>query len=606
MRFRAPRSVSPSPVRRKPRRSSTFGLQSDSEDSSDSDHASGSYSDSDSSDAESIISSPSTDSFCYGSESEVPKMPPKLPHNIRDLAERRKIEDTVAAIRLRTRHHDPYEDWERQTRMDAFRTARKELTATQTRFHHQQDQNRTQEMQRRAAVHAQQMKEIDARLETLRMRQKVEEENLRVNSRERQRKLWEGIEGVIKAEEDKVKARLEEERKRKEEEDRKRMEEEARQKALEAKRVAEEEKKAEEAKRAAEEKEKREKEEAEKQRLQVAEELKNVEREETEGRARNEFGMTKPAEDWKAAHDHLKEMKVNTMRTVKAHGTGKAEWSKWRRQITPKIGQITDDEKEIDRISLQLYQVLHPPGLPAHHPAIYKALLSSLSKAILLQAETEVTAEKKSAGPLAKVTFNLLETLDGFAEVFFSKLVQRAGGWPVPYMVPPEDVGGGPWKDEDERNKAVDTAQRKAMGFRKGSNGGTGDDLETASEYNARVSGLMRVYFHILKFPPKHKPLHPLFKITRYWTWFTRILMDKRLLATAVAAQLIYTALDVMGSHARKIWGHQWNKLLELVYEGVTTGYDTGKIIGGVSGEGIAARVRIQLEVERILLGPQS
>ncbi|GLB40960.1 hypothetical protein LshimejAT787_0901750 [Lyophyllum shimeji] len=74
MRFRAPRSISPSPVRRKTRRRSTFGIQSDSEDS---EYTSDSYSESDSSDAESIISSDSSDSFCYASESEVPKRPPK-------------------------------------------------------------------------------------------------------------------------------------------------------------------------------------------------------------------------------------------------------------------------------------------------------------------------------------------------------------------------------------------------------------------------------------------------------------------------------------------------------------------------------------------------
>jgi len=43
--------------------------------------------------------------------------PKRLP---RSPGERRLVEDTVAAIRLRTRHHDPYEEWEQQTRKDAF------------------------------------------------------------------------------------------------------------------------------------------------------------------------------------------------------------------------------------------------------------------------------------------------------------------------------------------------------------------------------------------------------------------------------------------------------------------------------------------------------
>jgi hypothetical protein len=43
-----------------------------------------------------------------------PKREPRSP------AEQRHAEDTVTAIRLRTRHHDPYEEWEKQTRKDAF------------------------------------------------------------------------------------------------------------------------------------------------------------------------------------------------------------------------------------------------------------------------------------------------------------------------------------------------------------------------------------------------------------------------------------------------------------------------------------------------------
>lgn len=34
--------------------------------------------------------------------------------------EERQIEETVAAIRARTRYHDPYEEWEQETRRDAF------------------------------------------------------------------------------------------------------------------------------------------------------------------------------------------------------------------------------------------------------------------------------------------------------------------------------------------------------------------------------------------------------------------------------------------------------------------------------------------------------
>lgn len=62
-------------------------------------------------------------------------------------------------------------------------------------------------------------------------------------------------------------------------------------------------------------------------------------------------------------------------------------------------------------------------------------------------------------------------------------------------------------------------------------------------------------------------------------------------------------ALDVAGAAARDIWGVQWIKLLGVLYEGVTTGLfgQEGRLIGGKTAEGTAARVRVQLEIERIM-----
>ena len=62
-------------------------------------------------------------------------------------------------------------------------------------------------------------------------------------------------------------------------------------------------------------------------------------------------------------------------------------------------------------------------------------------------------------------------------------------------------------------------------------------------------------------------------------------------------------ALDVGGSLAREVWGQQWVRLLAVMYEGVSVGFhgQQGRLIGGESAEGVAARVRLQLEIERIV-----
>ena len=62
-----------------------------------------------------------------------------------------------------------------------------------------------------------------------------------------------------------------------------------------------------------------------------------------------------------------------------------------------------------------------------------------------------------------------------------------------------------------------------------------------------------------------------------------------------------------MGTDARNIWGLQWVKMLALIYEGVTEGLANGNhngekfFIGGQKPEGKSARMRVRLEVERIM-----
>ena len=140
-----------------------------------------------------------------------------------------------------------------------------------------------------------------------------------------------------------------------------------------------------------------------------------------------------------------------------------------------------------------------------------------------------MTAEKRSAIPLAHVTFNLLGTLEHFPSIFFAKLVQRCGGWPIPFVVPQVDLDGKPWPAQD--------VYRKVCGFKKSD---SGEGIESSLEYSNRVSSIMRVYFNILKIRPR-QPLDPMFQLPRYWTWFARMVGDPKLLGEPIAPQLIYS-----------------------------------------------------------------
>jgi nucleoporin GLE1 len=174
--------------------------------------------------------------------------------------------------------------------------------------------------------------------------------------------------------------------------------------------------------------------------------------------------------------------------------------------------------------SQQICEIVNPSTAPSRD--VYVALLSALAKAILLQAETEVTAEKRAAVPLARVTVNLLQALDGFADVLWAKLCQRTGGWPVPFIVPPNDVDGTPFTKE---------TRKKALGYRTAE--------EPAPERWARIEGIMRVYFEILKASGDvQKPLERVFQAPRCWTYFARILGHQRMLEAPVAPMILHGA----------------------------------------------------------------
>ncbi|KAI6008622.1 GLE1-like protein-domain-containing protein [Pisolithus marmoratus] len=611
------RSPSPSPVRGKHtrRRSSVYGLPSDSDEES--------------------LSSESTKSLKFASESEAseeeeswygerdissrqlskhsslqlqqlrgkPSPLQKSQRNSEDakfLADRRALEDTIAAIRLRTRHYDPYEEWERQTRTDALRTARHLRTTTNATHACRLESAERYALKNQQIAYNSQLTDVKRLLETLRIKERDEEVRLRQKWNDEDRARRDRVEAVIRTEEARARAEAEAERRKREEaERRRREEEEKKRREVEEQRVADEERR-----RAEEEKERRERElqEAEKRR-------KEKEAEETESKKLS--GMVAAGEDWKYARETLKNLKAGPMKIVKGEKALKSQWSAIRRQITPKIGQLTQDQATITRIIGQLIELVRPST--PHPEPLYLAALSSLSKCILLQAETEVTAEKKSAFPLATVTCTLLHhplLSDTFPEVFYAKMVQRTGGWGIPVVVPAHDVDGQTFNDNE---------RRKAMGYRRtGGDDGSGEGVwESSGEYGTRVSGIMRVYFLVLGMSASVAPTLPaagpggraqrIFQLPRLWVYFSRMLGDERLLDAAVAAQILHAALDVAGLEARYIWGKQWMKLLQLLYVASTEGIssmpspDGKRMLGGQTPEGKSARVRVQLEIERIV-----
>ncbi|KZV71044.1 hypothetical protein PENSPDRAFT_606428 [Peniophora sp. CONT] len=561
MRFGLTRSTSPSPVRRPkrtpgPRRSSTYGLYSSSSDSgssgSDEDDSGASSSSSDDEELADVLNA---------SLSRRTDLSP---------AERARIEETVAAIRLRAQHKDPYEEWERQARKDAYHAARRDQATQHARAEAARESARDTISRRQAAALAAELDAVAAQLRQLSTRPNDEQRRWAEADAARRTR----VDAVIRAEEEKIRAaqaEAERARKAKEEEERK---------VQEAKRAADEKRKAEEEKKRKEEEAAKEKERAEEKKRrqeelaeQAAEEQKLKGEDE-----RNALGMTTPAQDWTEARKALKELKAGPIKLVKSTKESKKLWNEKRRDITRRVGQLTNDAASINQVSQLILQAVTQPALPPE--PILLITLSSVAKSLILQAETEAVAEPRAALPLAQVAANLLTAFPpSFGDILFAKLVQRTGGWAVPAAVPQSDVDGAVFTPE---------AYTKVRGKR---------EDESMVDYAARMAGVMRLYFAIL-WADAGQPLPRQFQRPRYWAWVSRIVSQPRLLATPIAADLLAVALDVGGAPALRIWGKQWAKLLALLWDSVHSGE---KRIGGESSEAAGARVRLQLAVERAM-----
>ncbi|KAH9965292.1 GLE1-like protein-domain-containing protein [Russula dissimulans] len=570
MRFSA-RSPSPSPARR--RRSLSYGLQSSSYSSSsseagDSQTDSSSESDEYSSDASGTLPVPAraVRKTTYPSTSSSSRQAGSL-----SASGHAQIDDTVAAIRLRTRHHDPYEEWVKRTQREALKTARRAVTSAQSQQNAVQAAGREQKFESQAAALENEADMIARRLTELSIRQgdEIRQKTTRWNDQMKSRQAK--IEAVIRSEEEKLRAREMEERRAKEEAERVRKEVE--------KAALEEQRKKDEAAKVAKEAEEAEaraeaKEAARKEEEKVAQ--AKAQASEAQTSERNALGLTTPDEDWREARLVLKQLKSGPIARVKADRESKKVWNDIRRKITPKVGQLTNEPQVIANISQQIVQLLRlSNALPSD---VYHASLSSLAKAILLQAETEVTAEKRSAKPLAQLTLNTMNALDGFSAVFWAKLCQRTGGWAVPAPVPSKDADGTPF---------TPSTRMKASGLRE----------ETSADYVARVVGIMRVYFSLLLLLPS-SPLSREFHTPRLWVFIARLVGQPALLQSSLAMELLSVALEVGGLHARNVWGSQWIKLMALLYEGVTTDPSP---LGGSGPDARASRVRLQLEIERVM-----
>ncbi|GJJ12921.1 hypothetical protein Clacol_007168 [Clathrus columnatus] len=562
-------SRSPSPARRKPSNRGRFSFGLNAYDSSE--------------DEEVLNEVLSSESESEDSEPEPRVMfSDKTDEKILSRLKQSQVEETLLSFQRAGDYEEPFNKWAKETRTAAFRVATKKYETNPAS---------TVAMERREVdIHKERLKEsydsqlleVTAILEKMNLHRKNEEARLVAEYQERERRLWQRIDTVIQAEEDRVRRQLEEEEKaRKEEEERKRKEEERKKAEIERKRKEEQEKalqaEVERKKKEKEEQEAKDREEREAREKEAASKLE---------KARSTVGFRSAKTDWNDARTHLELVKRKVLPAIKADDVLRPHLSKARRFITPKIGQLVDSRHEIERIAKSIHEYMYPT--PQHPELIYIGISSVLSKSILMQAETEVSARQVTARPLAQVCIHFLTHLPNFSKVFYARMVQRTGGWAVPITVPkPEGIS--------------EVEYKKLRGYR--------TEREEQKSFEMRLIGIMTLYFAILV-GETEDPVPPPFSFPDFWMYFARLLSSPVLLQTDIAMQILAAAIEIGGKKAKIAWGKQFTKLVMLIYKSIqeTENFTPSspdaineRQVGAEGTEGKPARVRVILAIENVM-----
>ncbi|GAA6023462.1 hypothetical protein JCM11491_000584 [Sporobolomyces phaffii] len=323
--------------------------------------------------------------------------------------------------------------------------------------------------------------ELGSLLSRLALEQERETRQLVEAFERRNKSLWDAIEGSIALAE---RAERELEAKRVKELEQERRAREMRDREL--KRQQAELARAEQLKRDAEEAEQAERDRVERERHEL--ELKQQELDKKnvairgastgEGSPKGEF------EKWTAKMTHIKQ---TVLPTVSQNPTLRKACFQAKRSITPKIGQLTSSLSAIARIISQLDDVLRSVRESTQSHDAYVWTLNHLSKSVIKQAETEVTAKLGTAYPLGRVVVGLL--LRGhteFGDVLMARLVKKCfwitGYWP------------------SKQPGQTEESYRKTLGY------ASAASPESSVQYGERMAGLVALYAAILDASPLAPP----------------------------------------------------------------------------------------------------
>lgn len=332
-------------------------------------------------------------------------------------------------------------------------------------------------------------------------------------------------------------------------EKKRREEEDAREKALEEQRRREEELKRQQLE--AEKKLQKEKAEAaakakaEVERKKKEEEEKRLEEERKIAEAKRARGITNfqaVEADFGAYKQHVDEIKAGVVAPVNSNADLKKAVGALKRKINPKFGQLTNSFSQLNKVASEVV------GLVASarpNEMAFKWILNFLAKAVVAQAETEVTVKPTAALPLARLADRLLDEFPEFEYFLSARFVKKC-----PFII------GYTCSIDSEEG-------RRRMGWKRNQS-----KWEDEVKYDERVAGICTVWAVMTRIKPTNQQKHTLYSINASWAFLARMLNTKAELLSNTHFVIAGNWWEACSQPFFELFGRQAIKLLRLLVEG--------------------------------------
>lgn len=349
------------------------------------------------------------------------------------------------------------------------------------------------------------------------------QERLRKQEEERKRRIMEAERLRIQEEERK---RLEQEKLQKEEEERKKKEDELRKKEedLKKQKLAEEEQRKAQEQKVKEENARK----ALKEKLRLAKEQA----------AKKSKGFTNKTEVEQMVlkyRQDIVDIKKNVTEKLSEDKELKKNVNNLKRKVNVKFGQLSNSMSQLNTICKEVVELVN---LTQNNPLAFKWLLNFISKAIVAQAEAEVTVKPTAALPLARLANHLLENLPGLDYFLCARFVKKCS-FIVGYTC------------------SIDTEEgRVRMGWKR-----SNEKWEDEVKYDERMGGICTVWAVMARLGTTKIQF---FSMESEWKFLARMLNTEESLLTNTHYGTVGNWWEAAAQQLSRSYGKQADKMFAL------------------------------------------